>query len=234
MIEGRKVLGVIPARGGSKGVPGKNIRLVAGKPLIALSIEQARNSLYIDRTVVSSDDQQIISVARQWGGDVPFVRPAELATDEAPGMAPVLHALEQIPGYDYVVLLQPTSPLRLIADIDGCIQLCVSAGAPACVSVTPVTESPYWMFAVDAGSRLRSLLGLSSVGSRRQDLPQAYSINGAVYVARVDWLRKTGTFIAEETLGYVMPRERSIDLDTEQDLEAIEKHFLENPCKSAM
>lgn len=234
MIEGRKVLGVIPARGGSKGVPGKNIRLVAGKPLIALSIEQARNSLYIDRTVVSSDDQQIIAVARQWGGDVPFVRPVELATDEAPGMAPVLHALDQIPGYDYVVLLQPTSPLRLIADIDGCIQLCVSAGAPACVSVTPVTESPYWMFAVDAGSRLRSLLGLSSVGSRRQDLPQAYSINGAVYVARVDWLRKTGTFIAEETLGYVMPRERSIDLDTEQDLEAIEEHFLENPCKSVM
>lgn len=228
------MLGVIPARGGSKGVPGKNIRLVAGKPLIALAIEQAGKSAYIDRTAVSSDDQKIISVALQWGGDVPFIRPAELAADETPGIAPVLHALDQLPGYDYVVLLQPTSPLRLLEDIDGCIHRCVSTGAPACVTVVLAAESPYWMFAVDEEFRLQSLLGLPSMGTRRQELPAAYSINGAVYVARVDWLRKTGTFINEQTTGYIMPRERSIDLDDEQDFEAVEKYFMENTCRSVM
>jgi CMP-N,N'-diacetyllegionaminic acid synthase len=234
MIEGRKVLGIIPARGGSKGVPGKNIRLVAGKPLIALSIEQACNSAYIDRTVVSSDDDEIISIARQWGGDVPFVRPAELAADETPGMAPVLHALDQILGYDYVVLLQPTSPLRLAEDIDGCIRHCVSSNSPACVTVALATESPYWMFTVDPQSRLKSLLGLTSLGPRRQDLPEVYSINGAVYVARIDWLRQTGTFISEETTGYVMPRERSIDLDSELDFKHLEMHYSENSCRNVM
>jgi CMP-N,N'-diacetyllegionaminic acid synthase len=232
MIGGHRVLGVIPARGGSKGVPGKNIRLVAGKPLIALTIELAGQSAYIDRTVVSSDDQKIVSVALQWGGDVPFIRPSELAADETPGIAPVLHALDQLPGYDYVVLLQPTSPLRLLEDIDGCIHRCLSMGSPACVTVALAAESPYWMFAVDGESKLKSLLGLPALSSRRQDLPEAYSINGAVYVAQVDWLRKTGTFISEETTGYIMPRERSIDLDDERDFEAVEQYFMENTCRS--
>ena len=121
MIEGKKVLAVIPARGGSNGVPRKNIIDVGGKPLIAWTIEEARKSKYIDRLILSSDDREIIEIAKRWGCEVPFEQPAEMARDGTPGIAPVLHAIEMLPDYDYVVLLQPTSPLRQVEDVDGCI-----------------------------------------------------------------------------------------------------------------
>ncbi len=222
MIRGRRVLGVIPARGGSKGVPGKNIRNVGGRPLIAWTIDQARHSRYIDRTIVSSDSPEILSVARECGGDVPFVRPAELAKDATPGAAPAIHAAEELIGYEYVVLLQPTSPLRTTEDIDACIELCVSSVAPAAVAVTLVAESPYWMYRIGPEERLVPLLGGSEFVTRRQDLPPIYSINGAVYVALTDWLKEKGTFITEQTVGYAMPGERSVDLDTEDDFERLQ------------
>ncbi len=225
MIQGRRVLGVIPARGGSKGVPGKNIRQVGGRPLIAWTIAQAQQSRYIDRTVVSSDSPEIMSVARAWGGDVPFARPAALATDTAPGVAPAIHAAGEIPGYDYVVLLQPTSPLRTTDDIDACIELCVSSGAPAAVAVALVAESPYWMYRMGPKERLVPLWGSSEFATRRQDLPPIYSINGAVYVALTEWLKESGTFLTEETVGYVMPGNRSADLDNEDDFERLQVHF---------
>ena len=119
MYQGKTFLGIIPARGGSKGVPRKNIRPLAGKPLIAWTIEQARASRYLDRTIVSTEDEEIAHVAQACGGDVPFLRPPELARDDTPSIEPVLHAIGILEDYDYVVLLQDTSPFRAPEDIDG-------------------------------------------------------------------------------------------------------------------
>lgn len=222
MIGGKRVLGVIPARGGSKGVPRKNIRMVAGKPLIAWTIDEAKRSRTLDRLVLSSEDPEIIDLAKQWGCEVPFVRPAELARDETPGIEPVLHAIAALPEqYDYVVLLQPTSPLRTAADIDQCVERCVSRNAPACVSVTEPDKSPYWMYTLDDTGRMRPLLE-GDAASRRQDLPKVYALNGAVYAADCHWLLRTRSFLSEETEAYEMPKERSLDIDTESDLQYCE------------
>lgn len=218
MINGQKVLAIIPARGGSKGVPRKNVRMVAGKPLIAWTIEAARQSRYIDRLVLSSDDPEIIAVATAHGCEAPFVRPAELARDETPGIDPVLHALQQLPGYDWVVLLQPTSPLRSGEDIDATIETCVKAVAPAAVSVTEAEESPWWMYTLQPGDQLQPLLDSVHAALRRQDLPKAYLLNGAVYVAQATWLQQHKSFLGDATRAYVMPRARSLDIDTEFDL----------------
>lgn len=216
MINGKSVLAIIPARGGSKGVPRKNIRLLGGKPLIAWTIDAARRSGHIDHLILSSEDAEIIEVAKAWGCEVPYVRPAELARDDTPGIGPVLHALDILPGYDYVVLLQPTSPLRTTLDIDGCISLCDDRKAQACVSVTEPAHHPHWMFTLDATQCLHPLI--EQRGSRRQDLPTLFALNGAVYVAVSSSLQISRSFVGENTVAYVMPAARSIDIDTEQDL----------------
>lgn len=219
MIFGKSVLAVIPARGGSKGVLRKNIRIAAGKPLIAWSILEAQKSKYVDRLILSSEDEEIISIARQWKCDVPFIRPAELATDDISGIEPVLHALRSLPEqYDYVVLLQPTSPLRIAEDIDGCIRRCVLKDSPACVTVTEPDKSPYWMFYINDWERIVPLIQQEKIVLLRQDLKNVYVLNGCVYVAEIDWLLKNKKFITEETVAHVMPKERSIDIDTELDL----------------
>lgn len=218
MIKGKSVLAIIPARGGSKGVPRKNIRTVAGKPLIAWTIEEAKKSRYIDRLILSSEDPEIIRVAGEWGCDVPFVRPAELAQDDTPGIEPVLHALTLLPDYDYVVLLQPTSPLRTVEDIDGAVELCLSKAVKACVSVVEPTKSPYWMFKLDREGHMYPLIDTGELASRRQDLPKVFALNGAVYVAECEWLKEKRTFLAEGTLAYEMLAERSADVDSEADL----------------
>jgi len=217
MIAGLSVLALIPARGGSKGVPRKNIREVGGRPLIAWTIEAAQRSAYIDRVVLSSEDPEIIETARRWGCEIPFARPAELAEDHTPGIDPVLHALSLLPGYDLVVLLQPTSPMRTTEDIDRCIERCVEEGKNACVSVTESAKSPYWMYRMRTDDTLAPILEPTQ-GQRRQDLPVVYALNGAVYVARVPWLTENRTFVTPETVAYVMPPERSLDIDTPIDL----------------
>ena len=217
MIGGKTVLAIIPARGGSKGVPRKNIRLVAGKPLIAWTIESAQESCFIDRLIVSTDDLEIASISQKWNCEVPFLRPAVLARDETPGIAPVLHALETLSErYDIVVLLQPTSPLRSIEDIDGCIIHLMERQAKSCVSVVEPDKSPYWMFRLGLDEHLYPLL--EETYARRQELPKVYALNGAVYVAECDWLIQSGSFLSSDTVGYIMPKERSLDIDTEQDI----------------
>ncbi|HJF34255.1 MAG TPA: acylneuraminate cytidylyltransferase family protein [Sporosarcina psychrophila] len=217
MINGKKVLAIIPARGGSKGIVRKNVRQLAGKPLIAWTIEEAKKSKYIDRLIVSSEDEEIIGTAIACGCDVPFVRPDELALDSTPGIDPVLHALEEIQGYDYVVLLQPTSPLRLVEDIEGCIENLMETGSPACVSVTEPDSSPYWMYTVNAKGTMQPLIKQDELVTRRQDLPIVYGLNGAVYVAQTEWLQKSQSFLTKETTVFVMPKSRSYDIDTEED-----------------
>ena len=217
MIEGKKVIGIIPARGGSKGVPKKNIKLLLGIPLIVWTIKEAQKSKYIDRLILSSDDQEIISVAKKYGLEVPFLRPSKLAQDDTNSMEVTLHALQQCPEFDLIVLLQPTSPLRKVEDIDGAVRKMIDSGAPACVSVTLPDKSPYWMFGIDQKERLTSLFPDKPLAANRQEHPLVYALNGAVFVANVKFLLEQRSFICPETVGYVMPRSRSIDIDDEMD-----------------
>ena len=217
MIQGESVLGVIPARGGSKGVPRKNIRLVNGRPLIAWTIEAALGSAYLDRVIVSTDSCEIADLAIKLGAEVPFLRPTELAADDTPGVAPVLHAIDTLPEYSWVVLLQPTSPLRISKDIDGCMETCIRYQAPACVSVTPAAQNPYLMFTLSESARLKPLLGWQFTSTRRQELPASHVLNGAVYVAKSNWLKETGSFVNVDTAAFVMPQERSLDIDSDFD-----------------
>ncbi len=222
MIGTRKVLALIPARGGSKGLPGKNILPVGGRPLLAFSVDAARGSQFVDRVVVSSDDDAIIAAALACGGEAPFRRPAELATDFAASIDVALHALDQLPGYDVIMLLQPTSPARTAADVDAACERFAASGAPACVSVSLVEQSPYWMYRLAATGTLQPIVE-SATYTRRQDLPPVYALNGAIYVADAAWLRRTRSFITPATVAYVMPASRSIDIDTADDFEAFRK-----------
>jgi N-acylneuraminate cytidylyltransferase len=221
VIGNKKVLAIIPARGGSKGVLQKNIHPLGGRPLIAWTIEAAQHSQYIDRLIVSSDDLKIIEIAQAYGCEAPFVRPSELGQDDSPGIDPVLHALEKLPGYDLIVLLQPTSPLRISEDIDGCIETCYKGENTCCVSVTEPDESPFLMYAVDEQHNLQSLFPHIKP-NRRQDLPNAYVLNGAVYVADSTWLIQERNFISPTTKAYRMPSERSMDIDTLEDFNYLE------------
>jgi len=224
MINGKSILAIIPARGGSKGVPRKNIRDLCGKPLIAWTIEEAQKSKYIDRLIISSEDDEIIAVAKEWGCEVPFVRPKELAQDETSGMDPIFHAIEVLEQkYYYVVLLQVTSPLRTIDDIDGCIEWCIKHNAKSCVAVSEVAENPYWMYTVDSDSKLNKFVKTESEYTRRQELPRIYITNGAMYIAENEWLLVNKGFESPpHTIGYIMPQERAVDIDCELDFRVCE------------
>jgi len=223
VIQSKRVLAIIPARGGSKGVPGKNIYVVGGKPLLAWTINEAQKSRYIDRLILSSDDDKIIQVALEHGCEVPFVRPPELATDDANPVDAVVHAINSLDEeYDYVVLLQVTSPMRSVEDIDECIELCVNGNASSSVSVTKTDKSPYWMYELDKNQNMLPLLQTEARPQRRQDGPELYELNGALYVADVKYLLANRAFMSDETLAYIMPGERSLDIDTELDIKFLE------------
>lgn len=223
MIHGLSVLALITARGGSKGLPGKNIRLLGGKPLVAWSVEQARAAALVDRVVLSSDDPAIIAATVAAGVEAPFVRPAELADDRASSVDVAAHALAALDRpYDLLVLLQPTSPLRLADDIDACIRrVAEDDSVPSCISVTPSPKSPYWMRTMDEGGRLSPLLA-PPAATRRQDLPLVYVPNGAIYAVRVAWFLERRAFIGPGSVGHVMPAERSVDIDTLLDFQLAE------------
>jgi N-acylneuraminate cytidylyltransferase len=215
VIHDSRVLAIIVGRGGSKGLPRKNVRALAGKPLIAWSIEAASKSRFLDRTIVSTDDAEIAAVARAHGGDVPFLRPAELADDEAPIIDTILHATDSIAEqYRYVVMLQATSPLRLGSDIDEALTHCGKLNAPACVSIVPEPKM-LWALTMKPTGQLVLPPGIAT---RRQDLTELYQPNGAIYIAELEWLKRNRDFYAPETVGFVMPPERSVDIDTMADL----------------
>lgn len=219
MIGGKRVLGVVVARGGSKGLPRKNVLRVGGKPLIAWTVEAARQSNLLDRTILSTDDAEIAAIAAEWGCEVPFMRPAELATDHASIYDTLFHALDaEGEGFDYVVLLQATSPGRAATDIDAAIRTCFERGAPACVSLSEAAKAPHWMFTLSDGERLQPLFGWEPFRRRRQELPASFVVNGAVFVADIDWLRRNGNFYSPETVAWIMPAERSVDVDSVVDL----------------
>lgn len=219
MIDRLSVLALVIARGGSKGLPGKNLVQLGGRPLIAWTIEAAHKSKYVDRVVISSDDAEIIEAACRYGAEAPFVRPARLATDEASSIDVVLDALDRLPAFEIVVLLQPTSPLRTAEDIDNALNRLQLSGAPCCVSVRPADDHPYWTFQIlETGRLARYCEPAEGMPFRRQDLPAAWSLNGAIYAARCDWLQRERCFLGPDTVAQPMPTERSLDIDSQADL----------------
>lgn len=217
------ILGIITARGGSKGLPRKNVLPFVGKPLIFWTIEAAHQARTLERVILSTDDPEIMDVAVKAGCEVPFVRPAALAEDESDHFAVLVHAIEKLEqSFDYVVLLQPTSPLRSAEDIDRCIEFCLKEKAPAGISVCESEVSPYLTYRLDPDSRMSHILSESAPDLRRQSMPKTYHPNGAVYVANTRWFLKHRMFITDETVAYLMPRERSFDIDTELDFRIAE------------
>jgi CMP-N,N'-diacetyllegionaminic acid synthase len=214
-----KVIGLITARGGSKGLPRKNVLCAGGKPLVAWTVEAALAARTVGSVVLSTDDDEIMEAAKLAGCNVSLRRPPELSGDTARSIDVVLHAIDQLPDFEYVILLQPTSPLRLSEDIDSAFELMLKSSAPSCVSVCEADQSPYWMYRVADDKKLQRLLPEIDGITRRQDLPPIYVLNGAIYIARIDWLRASRSFIGEETTAYLMPAERSLDIDTAQDFE---------------
>lgn len=212
------ILGLVPARGGSKGIPRKNLAPVGGRPLIAWTIDAARASRRLTRVVVSTDDAEIADVARRLGADVPFTRPPELSADETPMLDVVLHACEEIPC-DAVALLQPTSPLRRSEHIDGALRLFEETGADCVVSVTAVPHrfSPSSLLELRDGR----VVPLHPGGAtRRQDKQELLARNGpAVLVVRTDALRREGTLYPAEARPFPMADRDSLDVDTSFELE---------------
>lgn len=230
MIDGRRVLALVPARRGSKGLPLKNIRTLHGKPLLAWPIEAARGSRYVDRVVISTDDSEFAAIAQAAGADAPFLRPAELASDTAPSIDFMLHALDALAAagdvYDYLVLLEPTSPLTEAADIDAALDALVVARdrADAIVGVSAlVTQHPAYAVRTDAEGRLRpfAATGFDRL-PRRQDLEPLYCLDGSLYASDVAALRRERGFCHERTLPYVTPRYKSFEVDDLVDFICIE------------
>lgn len=217
-----RVLGLIPARAGSKGVPRKNLRLLAGKPLLHYTIEAAAEARRLARVVVSTESQEIAVAARAAGAEVPFLRPESLAADDTPMLPVVAHALrtlaEQGDEYDAVCLLQPTCPLRRTADIDGCIELLERSGADSVVTVLeiPARYHPHWAFLEDAAGSLRPATGAPLV-PRRQELARAYHRDGSVYVTRCSVVLDEGSLYGRRTVGYRGDPERNVNIDDLDD-----------------
>lgn len=223
MIDGKKVLAIVPARGGSKGIKGKNIYPVNGKPLIWYTLSEAQKSKYIDRIIVSTDSREIADVAEQYGVSVPFLRPAELALDHSKSidaLISVIHTLEdQGETYPIVMLLQPTSPLRIVDDIDGALEQFIARGEQGLASVHEATDSPVLIRKI-ANNYLQPLLLMTST-VRRQDMPQYYRVNGSIYINTAAQVLN-GVSLNDNSVPYIMPSYRSIDIDTMTDIHLVE------------
>ena len=217
MYQGKTFLGIIPARGGSKGIPRKNIKILADKPLISWTIEEALKSTFFDRVILSSEDNERIEVAKKYDCDIPFIRPKELAMDDTPAIDVVLHALGAIEEkYDFIVLLQPTSPIRKAFHIDEAISFLIKNESRSLVSVCEVKKSPFWMFTIDRHNNLKPIFE-SNIPLRRQDSPQIYILNGAIYIASPSFLNINKTFLDKETISFIMDAKASFDIDDELD-----------------
>jgi len=216
-------LAIIPARGGSKRLPNKNILDLAGKPLIAWSIEAGLGSKYIDKVVVTSDSEEILDISKNFGAEI-IKRPDELANDTATTFDAIAHAIESIDEkYDYIVLLQPTSPLRNAKHIDEAIELLEVKNADSVVSVCQMEHSPLWANTLDESLSMKNFLREEILNKRSQDLETYYRLNGAIYICKTDKLLKEKSFFLKDNIfAYVMDRESSIDIDEEIDFKLAE------------
>jgi CMP-N,N'-diacetyllegionaminic acid synthase len=229
----RSVLGIVPARAGSKGITRKNIRMMAGKPLLAYTATAALNACHLSRVLLSSDDPEIAAIGSAAGLEVPFLRPGELALDSTPMVQVVLHAIQWLHArgqdYDAVCVLQPTSPLRSSGTIDRCISLLWERDVDSVISVRPVPAeyNPHWVyFETPAGLLEPSIPGVEI--PCRQQLPRAYHPDGSVFVARTQIVIGERSLKGKRTLGAVSPEQEAVDLDTEEQWQALEQRLKYN------
>ncbi len=229
MINQKKVLAIIPARGGSKGLPGKNTRLLQGIPLVGWPIKAALNSRYIDRVIVSTDDEKIAKIAQEQGADVPFLRPAEFAKDTSPSSDAIIHALnfckESGENYDYFVLLEPTSPLTDSADIDCALETLAKGPGFSIVGACKTGNChPVYCATLGADNFLKPYNRDDFAKPvRRQDVDDLYFFEGSLYISDVKKYLETKTFYHESTLPYIVPHWKSLEIDTLLDFFMIEK-----------
>lgn len=215
MYQGKKILALIPARGGSKGIKDKNIKLLHGRPLIAYSIDCGLQSKYVDSVVVTTDSEKIAEISRQYGARVPFMRPAEYAQDTSTTLVAVLHAVNALKEmgetYDALLLLQPTQPLRTSEDVDKAIEVYFANGEADLISVSPVSEHPVLMRTIGEDGRLRPLLD-RAITIRRQDMPPCYRLDGCIYINNIKNLNESTNFAAN-SVSYIMEHSHSVDID---------------------
>lgn len=228
------ILALIPARGGSKTVPRKNIKLLNGKPLIYYTIREAKKSKYLSHIIVSTEDKEIAKIAREYGAEV-IPRPLELAKDDTPSLPvyqQVIRHLEEAENFHpgIIVILQPTSPLRLVQDIDRAIEKFLQTNCDSVVSVCEAECPPYWMYTLEK-DKLKSVIEGGDKIIRRQDAPKVYRLNGAVYVTHRDIIMKDNRVLGSDTRAYIMPLERSVDIDTELDFKFAELLMKERECQ---
>lgn len=232
MYESMKIVAIIPARGGSKGIPHKNITNLCGKPLIGYTIEAAKQSTYIDDVIVSTDDLDIKKVSEQYGASVPFIRDAYIASDEAKTISVVVDAIQRLQArgqeYDVVILLQPTSPLRTAEEIDVAIEVFFQHQMEGVVSVNVADISPFLLRTIH-NHRLHRIIDESST-IRRQDMPTYYEVNGAIYINRVEEVTEDLSF-NDNPIPYIMNRDHSVDIDTWDDLTEAETIIKEGYLK---
>ncbi|MFC4354696.1 cytidylyltransferase domain-containing protein [Chryseomicrobium palamuruense] len=223
MFNELKFLVVIPARGGSKGIPGKNIIEVNNKPLIQYTIDAAMKSKYIDKIVVSTDDKEIAEVSIRCGAEVPFLRPGKLATDVSRTIDSVIYTLNNLPCihiYDYLILLQPTQPLRQAFHIDEAIETIIKEESASLVSVTKVKEHPILIRTLNEEGQLQPLLNIQST-IRRQEFPNYYKVNGAIYINKLDKSFDANISFNDNKLAYIMDEKYDLDIDEPIDLELL-------------
>ncbi len=212
-----KTIALISARGGSKGIPRKNILPFGGKPLIKWTIEAAKKSKYIDHIFVSTDDIEIAEISKNAGAAVPFLRPKSLAHDKSPSIDTVIHTINEFDSFDTIFLLQPTSPLRTTKDLDNSMELFISSGSESLVSVSESQKHPALNFYINNDDKKIKPITNISVPSQRQDIKTSYVLNGAIYLSKTKSVKQHKTFLTSDTVGYIMPLERSVDIDTPLD-----------------
>jgi CMP-N,N'-diacetyllegionaminic acid synthase len=223
MHKNKKILGVITARGGSKGIPGKNIKFLGGKPLITYTIEAAKKSKLLTHCIVSTDSEDIAAVCKEYGAEVPFMRPQELAQDDTPHLLVMRHAIEYMEKahgivFDIVVILQPTSPFRMVDDIDGTIQKLIDKDADSAVSVCEIESSAHPMKVKKLEGDKVLPYAIDETITRRQELPTVYKRSSAVYAIKRDVIIKENRLCFDgNVVGYIVPADRSIDIDTPLD-----------------
>lgn len=220
-----KILGLIPARGGSKGVPKKNIKHLLGKPLIGYTIDVAHNSTLLDKTILSSDNDEIISVSKELGLEVPFIRPLELAEDTSPTIGVVIHALEYYKSigkhFDAVCLLQVTNPFRTAEFVDKAIQKFIDAKTDSLISVLEVPHefNPHWIFEANENEHLKISTGEEQIITRRQDLPKSYYRDGSIYITKSDVILNQKSLYGKSTSYIIGDKARHVNIDTLSDWE---------------
>lgn len=227
MYKKKRILALIPARGGSKGIKNKNIVDLCGKPLIAYTIEAAKKSAYIDEIIVSTDSEEIKKVSQKYGANVPFTRPYDLSTDTATTLDVVLHAIDFIKqgqkDYDTLILLQPTSPLRTHIDIDRAIEKHFLHDELGLVSVSEVNDNPILIRTVKDNENLVPLLDRNST-CRRQNMPRYYRVNGCIYINKIEEINDKTSF-NDNKLAYIMQKNHAVDIDELVDLSVAEYYL---------